>query len=130
MNWYLKNIEKTYLDKIISAIADNGSLVNGKFEKIIPDARRGYLIAIKDSKENRYLVKASNIRGAVKIDSKKDPPKENKVKVNFCGMLYEGYAPESKTDTVKTRVMTTKEPHTLKKIEIMVPSTHITNEDK
>lgn len=130
MNWYIKNIEKTYSDKSISGIADNGNLVNGKFEKIVPDARRGYVLMVKDSEGNIHPVKASNIRKIKTINKKEENTKEKNVKVNFCGMLYEGSAPEAKNNLVSTRIMTTKEPHTLKNVQIVVPSSHIVHEDK
>lgn len=129
MNWYLKSIEKEYKNKLISGLTSSGDFVKGKFESVRPDILRGHVFLIKDMSNRVHEIKSSNVR---KIDEQKETKEEqfNDVKANFCGYLVRGVSPQTKSKNVHTRIMTTKEPHTLKTIRVVVPSSHIINEDK
>ena len=130
MNWYLKNLHKSLEDKTISGLTDSGDFVKGSFVSVQPDIRRNYKVSIDLCENKVAYIFAPNIR---KIESKKkaETPRETSATANFCGYLYDVKKDSIKKDnSIKTVVLTKKEPHTGRKITITVPSTHIFNEDK
>lgn len=129
MNWYLKGLENGFKNKHISGLTELGKFVTGLFNSIVPSATKGYILVIKDKDEKNHNIFPANIRKV--FEKKKEKEKMlNKIKMNFCGHLVEGVSTQSKDNNIKTRIVTTKEPHSLKKMVVVVPSNHIVHEDK
>lgn len=130
MNWYLKNLHKSLKDKTISGLTDSGDFVKGSFVSVKPDIRRNYQVSIDVGKNKIAQIFATNIR-KIELEKKPETKRDTSAQANFCGYLYDVEKETNKKDnSIKTVVLTKKEPHTGKKITIVVPSTHIFNEDK
>jgi hypothetical protein len=129
MNWYLKSIANSHKDKTIAGLTDLGNFVVGKFYSVLPDFARSHIFVIKDDNGKMQSIKSTNVR-QITNPSKTKELAIHDVKANFCGNLIEGTTPELQKGIVHTRIMTTKEPHTQKKMLVVVPSSHIVNEDK
>jgi hypothetical protein len=129
MNWYLKSISNSHKDKTIAGLTDLGNFVVGKFHSVLPDFSRSHIFVIKDDSGQMQSIKSTNVRQIRNLSKTKEPDIHN-VKANFCGHLIEGTTPELQKGIIHTRIMTTKEPYTQKKMLVIVPSTHIVNEDK
>jgi hypothetical protein len=129
MNWYLKGLENGFKDKHISGLTEIGDFVTGLFQLIKPSATKGYILVIKDKNEKVHNIFPSNIRKVFQKQKEKEKIL-NKVKMNFCGNLVDGVSSKPQNDEIKTRIVTTKEPHSLKKMVVVVPSNHIVHEDK
>jgi len=130
MNWYLKNLHKSLKDKTISGLTDSGDFVKGSFVSVKPDIRRNYQVSVDVGNNKIAQIFATNIR-KIELEKKPDIKKDTSAQANFCGYLYDVEKEINKKDnSIKTVVLTKKEPHTGKKVTIVVPSTHIFNEDK
>ena len=132
MNWYLKGIENSHKNKQVSGLTDLGDFVTGDFQSIHPHMRRGNFFVIKDKKEKQHYIPAINIRKVMDKEQDKEV-NTHKAKANFCGYIVEGDIEENKPGhpkDINTRIMTTKEPHTLKKMLVQIPSSHVIHEDK
>lgn len=130
MNWYLKNLHKSLKDKTISGLTDSGDFVKGSFISVKPDIRRNYQVSVNLGNNKIAQIFATNIR-KIELEKKPEIKRDTSAKANFCGYLYDVEKETKKKDnSIKTVVLTKKEPHTGKKVTIVVPSTHIFNEDK
>lgn len=129
MNWYLKGLENGFKNKHISGLTEIGDFVTGLFQLIKPSATKGYILVIKDKNEKVHNIFPANIRKVFHKQKEKEKML-NKVKMNFCGNLVDGVSQKPQNDEIKTRIVTTKEPHSLKKMIVVVPSNHIVHEDK
>lgn len=130
MNWLLKSLSDSYKNKQISGLTDLGNFVSGIFHSLKPDMIRGHIVFIKDESDNLHGITALNIRKINDRIKQKDK-KMNKAKANFCGHIFSGETEKEEPSSIlKTRIMSTKEPHTLKKMFVVVPSSHIVHEDK
>lgn len=129
MNWYLKGLENGFKDKHISGLTELGNFVTGLFHSIAPSPTKGYILVIKDKNEKNHNIFPANIRKVFKLQKKKEDIL-NKVKMNFCGNIVDGIAQKQDGHEARTRIVTTKEPHSLKKMVVVVPNNHIVHEDK
>jgi hypothetical protein len=103
--------------------------VTGIFQAIAPSPTKGYILVIKDKSEKSHNIFPANIRKVFKVQNKKEDIL-NRVKMNFCGNIVDGVSQKQDDSGMKTRIVTTKEPHSLKKMVVVVPSNHIVHEDK
>jgi len=130
MNWLLKSLAKSYQNKQISGLTDLGNFVSGIFHSLKPDMIRGHIVFIKDESDAIHPIRALNIR-KIKDVIKQKSKKMNAAKANFCGHIFSGEVEKEEPSSIlKTRIMSTKEPHTLEKMFVVVPGCHIVHEDK